>query len=37
MQDEHHYADYQQDVNDACGNVKSEEPKQPENDQNRGD
>jgi hypothetical protein len=27
MQSEHHYADYQQDVNHATGNVKREEPK----------
>jgi hypothetical protein len=37
MQDEHHYADYQQDVNEAGGNVKSEKAEQPENDQNSGD
>jgi hypothetical protein len=34
MQGEHHYADYQQDVNHATGNVKREEPKQPKNNQN---
>jgi hypothetical protein len=34
MQGEHHYADYQQDVNQAAGNVKREEPKQPKNNQN---
>jgi hypothetical protein len=32
MQDEHHDTDDQEDVNDARGNVKSEEPEQPEND-----
>jgi hypothetical protein len=37
MHDEHHDADYEQDVNDAGGNVKGEEPEQPENDENRGD
>ena len=34
MQGEDHYADYQQDVNHATGNVKREEPKQPKNNQN---
>ena len=37
MQDEHHDTDDQKDVDDASGNVKGEEPKQPENDQNCGD
>jgi hypothetical protein len=37
MQNEHHDADYQQDVNDACGDVKREEPEQPENNQNQSD
>jgi hypothetical protein len=37
MQNEHHNPDYQQDMNDAAGNVKGKEPKQPENNQNRGD
>jgi hypothetical protein len=37
MHDEHHDTDYEQDVNDAGGNVKSEEPEQPENDENCGD
>jgi hypothetical protein len=37
MEEEHHYADYQQDVNEAAGNVKSQEPKQPKNNQNRRD
>jgi hypothetical protein len=37
MQDEHHDTDYQQYVNDASGNVKGKEPKQPENDENCGD
>jgi hypothetical protein len=37
VQNEHHDADDQQDVNDAAGNVKGEKPKQPENDENRSD
>jgi hypothetical protein len=37
MHDEHHDTDYEQDVNDAGGNVKGEEPEQPENDENCGD
>jgi hypothetical protein len=36
MHDEHHDTDYEQDVNDASGNVKGEEPEQPENDENCG-
>ena len=36
MHDEHHDTDYEQDVNDASGNVKGEEPEQPENDKNYG-
>ena len=31
VQEEHHYADYQQDVNEAAGNVKGQETKQPKN------
>jgi hypothetical protein len=31
MQEEHHYTDDQQDVNEAGGNVKGQEPKQPKN------
>jgi hypothetical protein len=34
MQGQHHYTDYQQDVNQATGNVKGEETKQPKNNQN---
>jgi hypothetical protein len=26
VQEEHHYTDDQQDVNEACGNVKGQEP-----------
>ena len=37
MKDEHHDTDYEQDVNYARGDVKGEEPKQPENDENCGD
>ena len=37
MQDEHHDTDYEQDVDDAGGNVKREESEQPENDENCGD
>jgi hypothetical protein len=31
VQEEHHYTDDQQDVNETCGNVKGQEPKQPKN------
>jgi len=31
VQEEHYYTDDQQDVNEACGNVKGQEPKQPKN------
>ena len=37
MQGEHHDPDDQQDVNDASGNVKREEPEQPENDKKCSD
>ena len=37
MEQKHHYADYQQKVNEATGNVKGHEPKQPKNNQNRCD
>jgi hypothetical protein len=33
MQEKHYDTDYQQDVNQAAGNVKSQEPEQPKNDQ----
>ena len=35
MQEQHHYPDYQHDVNEAAGNVKGQEPKQPKNNQDR--
>jgi hypothetical protein len=35
MQQQHHYSDYQHDVNKAAGNVKGQEPKQPKNNQDR--
>jgi ABC-type phosphate transport system ATPase subunit len=35
MQEQHHYSDYQYDVNEAAGNVKGQEPKQPKNNQDR--
>jgi hypothetical protein len=34
MYEKHHNADYQQAVNEAAGNVKSQESKQPKNNQN---
>jgi hypothetical protein len=34
MYEKHHNANYQQDVDEAAGNVKSQESKQPKNDQN---
>jgi len=34
MHEKHDDANQQQDVNEAAGNVKSEEPKQPKDDQN---
>lgn len=37
MYEEHHYSDYQQDVNEAGGNVKGQKTKQLKNNQNRGD
>jgi hypothetical protein len=37
MQKEHNYADYQHEVNEAGGNVKGQEPKQPKNNENCGD
>jgi hypothetical protein len=37
MQNEHHDADYQQDVNDACGDMEGEKPEQPENNQDQCD
>jgi hypothetical protein len=37
VQEQHHYADYQQDVNETAGDVKGQEPKQPKNNQNRRD
>ena len=37
MQEQHHDPDDQHDVNEAAGNVKGQEPKQPKNDQNRCD
>jgi hypothetical protein len=37
MQEQHHYPDYQHDVNQAAGNVKGQEPKQPKNNQDRSD
>jgi hypothetical protein len=37
MQKEHDYADYQDEVNEAGGNVKGQEPKQPKNNENCGD
>jgi hypothetical protein len=33
MQQKHHDTDYQQDMNEAAGNVKGQETKQPKNDQ----
>ena len=35
MQEQQHYPDYQHDVNEAAGNVKGQEPKQPKNNQDR--
>jgi hypothetical protein len=37
MQHEHHDADYQQDVNDAGGDMEGEKPEQPENNQGQCD
>jgi hypothetical protein len=37
MKEKHHYTDYQEDVDEPTGNVKGQEPKQPKNNQNRGD
>jgi len=37
MHDEQHQTDDQQDVNEAGGNMKGKEPKQPKNDENCGD
>jgi hypothetical protein len=37
MQEQDHYPDYQHDVNQAAGNVKGKEPKQPKNNQDRSD
>lgn len=37
MQKKHHYTDYQQDVDEASRNMKGQEPKQPQNDQNSSD
>ena len=37
MEQEHHYTDYQQNVDEAAGNVKGQESKQPKNNQNRRD
>lgn len=37
MKHEHHDTDYEQDMNDASGDVKREESKQPENDENCSD
>jgi hypothetical protein len=34
MEKEHNYANHQQDVNEAAGNVKGQKAEQPENDQN---
>jgi len=34
MENEYHDTDYEQDVHNTCGNVKSEEPKQPKSDEN---
>jgi len=33
MQEKHHDTDDQQDMNEPAGNVKSQEPKQPKNDE----
>jgi hypothetical protein len=37
VEKQHDQADYQDDVNEAAGHVKSEKPQQPKNDQNCGD
>ena len=37
VEKQHDQADYQDDVNEAAGYVKSEKPNQPKNDQNCGD
>jgi hypothetical protein len=37
MQQEQNQADHQDDVDQACGYVKREKPKQPENDEDCGD
>jgi hypothetical protein len=37
MHQEHHYPHDEQDVNETRGNVKRQETKQPEDDQNRSD
>jgi len=37
MQEQHHDPDYQRDVNEAAGYVKSKEPTQPKNNQDRSD
>jgi len=33
MQEQHHDTDYQQDMNEAARDVKSQEPEQPKNNQ----
>jgi hypothetical protein len=37
MPEQRHDPDYQHDVNEAAGNVKSKEPTQPKNNQDRSD
>jgi hypothetical protein len=37
MQNEHHDTDYQQNVNDAGGDMEGEKPCQPENNQDQCD
>jgi hypothetical protein len=37
VQKEHDYANYQNDVNEAGGDVKGQKTKQPKNNKNRSD